>query len=398
MTYRGRIHEAIDQADQDEWNHVCAAGGGHVFTSPALLAAVESSMAPTCRFWHVLLHDVRGTPMACATYSTFRLDIADTVEPSVKPWVVAVRRALPRLTYLRLLIGGLPLSAGQSNIIIGPQADWRCALETFDDIAVRLAAQERAQLIVYKEFGAGDLARTDALLERGYRRAATPPMFHFNPQFPDLAGYTEALTAHYRRLVRLSTRKLEASGLTTSCLTDPAAILEAYTPRVHDLYVAVAKKSNIRLELHGIEFFRALVRHLPEAVSLIALSRQGEILAFMWGLTYESVYHSLFCGVDYGRNEQYDLYFNLEYATIDFAMRQRVADIQLGQTADVFKSRLGCYTQPRYVYARGVGRIAAMLVRRGLETLLPPPQEPPRYRVFKADQDDRPRRAPAAVG
>ena len=140
----------------------------------------------------------------------------------MKRWVLAIRRVLPRLTYLQLLIGGLPLSGGQHNMVLAPAADRRRALDTFDDIAGRLAAEERAQLIVYKELGPNDLSWTDALIERGYRRAATPPMFHFNPRFPDLAAYIDALTAHYRRLVRLSMRKLERAGLRIAFLTDPA--------------------------------------------------------------------------------------------------------------------------------------------------------------------------------
>src|SRR5438093_4931565 len=333
MSYSYTIHDSIERVNRCARKHVCAEGGGQLFTSPELLAAVEASMGEASRFWHVILYDRDNVPVACASFSTFRLDIADTIEPALKGWVVALRHVLPRLTYLQLLIGGLPLSAGQNNIVMAPGSDRRRAMDTIDEIARRLAAEERVQMIVYKEFGAGDLEWSDELAQRGYRRAQTPPMFHFNPQFLNLAEYIDALTAHYRYLIRRSTRKLVNDGIRISFLTEPDAILDIYTPQVHDLYVAVARKSEIRLELHGVTFFRELVRRLSGSVSLVVLSKESRILALMWGLTHQPVSHSLSCGVDYGLNERYDLYFNLEYATIDFAMRQRVLDIQLGQTA-----------------------------------------------------------------
>jgi hypothetical protein len=71
----------------------------------------------------------------------------------------------------------------------------------------------------------------------------------------------------------------------------------------------------------------------------------------------------LFAGLDYQLNEELDLYFNLMYAGLDRALRKQVSTIHVGQSADAFKARIGCYSEPLYVLAKGLTPLMALLVR-----------------------------------
>lgn len=78
-----------------------------------------------------------------------------------------------------------------------------------------------------------------------------------------------------------------------------------------------------------------------------------------------------------------ELYFNLMAEDLAGALAEGARDVEVGQTSDEFKSRLGCQARPRYVYVRGMGAIADWLVRRAAGWFFPPPAPPPRRDLFR---------------
>ena len=61
-------------------------------------------------------------------------------------------------------------------------------------------------------------------------------------------------------------------------------------------------------------------------------------------------------------NPSLDLYFNLMYAEMDFAFTAGAETHVFGQTADDFKSRLGCHQERRYFYVAPTGRVAGLFL------------------------------------
>ena len=100
---------------------------------------------------------------------------------------------------------------------------------------------------------------------------------------------------------------------------------------------------------------------------------QGErIVAFVCGVFDQDNYFNFFCGFDYQLNKETDLYFNLMYEDLDKALRRNVGSIHVGQTANEFKSRMGCYLQPRFFYVKACDPILQFLVRLGSPFLFLP--------------------------
>jgi hypothetical protein len=78
----------------------------------------------------------------------------------------------------------------------------------------------------------------------------------------------------------------------------------------------------------------------------------------------------LYAGFDYRLNDKLDLYFNLMYAGLDRALRKRASKIHVGQGADAFKARIGCYSEPLYVFAKGLGPLMSRVVHYGADWLV----------------------------
>src|SRR5262245_10855870 len=169
-------------------------------------------MRPVEKYWHVIVDDEGGAPVACTSASTMTLDLANLADPSVARIIRRIPLLSSRLRQLKFLIGGLPVGTGHHAFAIAPRADGARVLPVLDGIIRDLAHAEKADAIVYKEFGEGDLTWTAPLLDLGYQRIATPPMHFFRPVFENFSQYCAALKSHYRQQINQSRRRLRDGG------------------------------------------------------------------------------------------------------------------------------------------------------------------------------------------
>jgi Acetyltransferase (GNAT) domain len=383
MPYTYRIFDSIDDVDLASWERVRSESAASIFTDPRFIAAAEAGMKQSCRFWFVVVYD-DGRPVACACLTAMTIDLADLADPRLA-WIIRrVPGMLSRLRKLKVMMCGLPGSPGEKCLALTPTNVSAQVLSLLDAAIGDLAARSAMDVIAFKEFGKDDLEWMSPLLNLGYRRIPSLPMHLFKPSFRDFSHYCAALKTRYRQQINRSTRKLNNTGIKLSVLTDPKEILRVYTPEVHALYHQMVAKAELNLEVLPIEFFRQLTSRLKGEVELIALSKDSTIIAFGWCLHASSTYSMLYAGLDYRLNDQFDLYFNLMYAGLDRALRQGVSKIQIGQSASTFKSRLGCYSEPLYVFAKGRGPLMSPLIRYGARLLIAEKAAHPALDIFKS--------------
>ena len=385
MVYTYRVFDSIDDVILADWQHVRSASEQSVFTDPRLIAAVEISMKQSSRFWHVVVYEEKVRPVACATLSAITVDLLSFADPVLALIVGYLPGVRSILRELKVLMCGIPVSAGQKSLAIAPRPGSRQILETLDEAIADLASKNGMHLIVYKEFWQGDLEWMNPLQGLGYRCIPTAPMHLFRTSFQDLQHYCASLRSAYRWQIKNSLRKLERMGVETSILTDPEEIMRVYTPEVHGLYYQTLNRADRTVEILPIEFFRELTIHLQGRIDLIILSKSSEIVAFGWSVRDGATYHMLYLGVNYEMNSDADLYFNVVYASLDRALRQRVSRIQVGQTTGAFKAKLGCYSEPLYTFVKGRGLLMSLMVRYGAGLLIAQEPAAPPFNVFRRD-------------
>jgi predicted N-acyltransferase len=383
MAYSFRIFDSINDVELADWERVRCECGGSIFMDPRFIAAVETSMKPTFRFWYIIVYDDKSYPVASACLFAMSVDLVDFADPRLVWIVQQMPKMLSRLARWRVLICGLPGVPGEKTLAVIPTRATPQILSLIDEVIGSLAAKMKVNAVAYKEFGNDDLEWTSPLVDLGYRRLPTPPMHFFVPRFENFTQYCAALKKHYRQHIKYSLKKLQQACGETSVLTDPAEILRLYTPDVHNLYCQVVAKSDIKLEVLPIEFFRQLASRLEGEVDLVTISRQSKILAFAWCMKDGLRYHLMYGGVDYARNHEIDLYFNIAYAAIDRALQRRPSKIYVGQTANAFKAKLGCHSEPRYALVKGVGLLMSRVVKYGAPFLVVQKPANPPHKIFK---------------
>jgi predicted N-acyltransferase len=385
MNREYRLYEKIDDVPLNEWNKVCQANSA-CFMDPGFLRAMERTLPTQARIFYVVIYEEDGMPGACASLCLYPIDLLLLASQRVRDRVRWLRKIFPRLGQTKILMCGLPFSAGQNNLVFAPGSNRARALGLLDALLQRLARREGARAIVFKEFGEEDRPDLDGLFHKGYWRADSLPMYELEKPFDSFAAYRAALKAHYRNDIRRSEKKFEKAGCRVVRLTEPGAIAQVYTPEVHALYEGVVGKSALKLEVLSRDFFLELARQMPGRLGLTLVYREDRIVACAWDLTDGREFHGLFLGLDYSQSREIDLYFNMVYQEMDVAFRSGAQIIHMGQTADQFKTLLGCSGKPRYIYARGVGMVLSWILQKCAGSLLPPRVPQPAHDVFKVEE------------
>ncbi len=379
--YTARIANSASEIDRADWRQICDGTASPIFMDLRFIEAVESALKPACRFWFVTVY-AGAEPVACAALTAMTVDFTDFGDPRIT-WLVKYNPLLRRFRNMKVLFCSLPGSPGDRGIAFSPAADNARVLALVDDLMVRLATEAGLDAVIFKEFSPPETEPMKPLLDRGYMRVEVPPMHLLDPAFANFADYTAALRTRYRQQVNKSTRKLKGSGIVSTVLTDPDEILRRYDAETHAMYREMTLKSDLRVEVLPYEYYRELVRRMPGQVELIAMIKDDRIIAFGWCLYDTATYHMMYAGLDYRLNKDFDLYFNLMYGGFDRALRKGARRIHVGQTATVFKSRMGCFSEERYIYTKGVGFFMSRLFRYGSSLLVVKKPSNPPSDIFK---------------
>jgi predicted N-acyltransferase len=350
---------------------------------PRFLATLERSMGSGAKFWNVVFHGPAGQPAAAAVLSLFPVDGLLFVQEPWKSWAQSLRRWLPRFLQVNVLFCGCPVSTGQSQLRFAPGTDHRAILRRLDRLMTELARVEGTPFLVFKEFDEEEVGRCDELTALGYERVDSLPMNDFPTRFRDFDDVVASVRGRYRNKIKHSQKKFKQSGLRVVHLRGAEGFDSMFTEEVYRLYLSVLERAEVKLECLPAEFFRELARQFPEDSSFTLIYQGERIVAFDCGLFHGEAYANLFCGLDYRLNEESDLYFNLMFHDVDFALRSGVRSLHVGQTADDFKSRVGCYSRPRYFYVKVRDPLGASLLRAARPWLFPPVPPSLERHVFK---------------
>ncbi len=119
--YSHSVYQSIREVDQDEWNSLRDASRD-VFMDPRFIEAVENSLTD-CRYRHVLVRDGSGRPIGnLASLSSFVLDGASLTQGASRKLFELVGRVVPWFVRSKLILCGLPVSAGQSHVRFAPRS------------------------------------------------------------------------------------------------------------------------------------------------------------------------------------------------------------------------------------------------------------------------------------
>lgn len=168
----------------------------------------------------------------------------------------------------------------------------------------------------------------------------TLPTVVFTNHFPDWNNYVASLRSGYRR-------RLKRINLPNEDMRFEKKQCSGFTVEMYRQYLEVYKRSNGKLEKLSFDFFR----QLPPEFLLTVCLKSKRVIGWNIALLNQNRYYFFLGGIDYKVNKTYNTYLRLLYAIIKDGIEQRAGFIELGQTAEIPKMRMGGKPVPLYMEA-----------------------------------------------
>lgn len=369
------VSERIEAFPAADWDALTR-GPDDIQATHAFARAVQDARVEDAAFRFVLLRE-SGRPVAAAAFSRMSVRLEVLSPNGLRGVVGQARRAWPGLLRVPVLLGGLPVSFGQSALRLAPGADAAVVVTTLARIADDLADELDAPLVCFKEFSDAEAGADDTLVGHGYLRLPSLPGCSLALPWPSFDAYLGAMRAPYRRQLRADLEARAAGGLRVRRATDPADI-----PTLFRLYESVMDRAPYQLERLGEPFFEALEPALGDRVRSVVLEHEGAAVAAAILLVGPARATFLLAGLDYDAPPALHVYPNLVAEVVREALTLGVRELELGQTSYPLKTRLGGRPSDRWLYLRARRPWAHRALRVAGPSLFPA-WTVPRRRVFR---------------
>lgn len=185
------------------------------------------------------------------------------------------------------------------------------------------------------------LNRREKPSRKNYATGKTLPTVLFENRFADWNQYVGSLTAPYRRrLKKLFADADELQFVPMAC--------SDFSEEMYRLYENVYERSSAKLEKLNIDFFR----HLPPEFQLTTCLHDTAVIGWNIALQDGEKYYFFLGGINYRFNKQYNVYLRLLARLLKAGIESHARFIDLGQTAEIPKMRMGGNPETLFMQAK----------------------------------------------
>jgi hypothetical protein len=239
---------------------------------------------------------------------------------------------LDLLTYLKIKspikmkIVGIPVSVSSSGIF--------GEISAIDILKKHIYNQEKGFILM---LNLNEISNNNNNCASG----PTLPSIILHNNFEDFNHYIEELRSDYRRRYYQIFKESHLFSMAKMKNSD-------FNEMMYNQYVEVYQKSKGKLEKLNLDFFR----NLPEEFKLTALSIDNQIIGWNIYLIENDTLYFFLGGINYKLNLVHKSYLRLLYNLIKEGIELKVNKIDLGQTAEIPKMKLGGIPETKYMEAK----------------------------------------------
>jgi len=342
---------------------------------------VEQTLEDDFEHHYFLLEDESGAVRAVQPLFFVRQNLIEGVPGIIRTIVDLVRRIFPRLLTMRVLMVGCAAGEGQLGACDPKDGAWladalRASLLTY-------ARQNKASLIVLKDFPAKYRSTLEIFPANGYARIPSMPMTSLSLKHSSFDDYLGSLSYITRKGLRRKFRKTErAARITMEVIND----ISPYVDEIYPLYLQVHERSPLKFETLTKDYFLQVGRQMPERARFFIWRQDRKIIAFALCFVHGDTIYDECLGLDYGVALDLHLYFYTLRDVIQWAMAQGLTSYCSGPLNYDPKLHLGCDLMPLDLYVMHRSPLLNPIFRRAIKYLGPTRHDPVLRRFPNADQ------------
>jgi predicted N-acyltransferase len=342
---------------------------------------IEQTMPNQFEHYYVVLEDQVGKVRAIQPIFFVRQNLVEGVPGKLRTFVDLIRKKFPRFLTMRVLMVGNAAGEGQLGAM-DSNDDARLA-QILPPILYSFAKQERASLVVWKDFPANYRSALGELTKNGYVRVPSMPMTRLRIAYKDFDEYLGQIGYVSRKSLRRKFRKTERTAkIDMEVVTD----ITPHIDEIYPLYLQVHERSPMKFEVLTKEFFCAIGRAMPESARFFVWRVSGKILAFSLCLISGETIHDECLGLDYTVAFDLYLYFYTLRSVISWSIAQGLRYYSSGPLNYDPKLHLGHELAPLDLYVMHTKPLLNPILKFAVKYLEPTRHDPILKKFPNADQ------------
>src|SRR5947208_678376 len=342
---------------------------------------VDETLKNDFEHYYLLLEDSSGRMRAIQPVFFVRQNLVEGVPGKIRSMVDAVRKIFPRFLTMRALMVGCAAGTGDLGACDERDEAWvasalQASLRTY-------AMQNKASLIVLKDFPANYRSGLETFSLNGYARVPSMPMTRLSLPYNNWDEYFRTLSKATRKDLRRKFRKAErAPRIEMEVVSDIAPLIE----EIHPLYLAVHERSLLKFETLTKDYFRTIGQRMPDRARFFIWRQLGKIVAFSFCLVCEDKLYYECIGLDYSVALDLHLYFYTLRDIISWALEQGLNYYYSNPLNYEPKLHLDCELAPLDLYVMHTNSLVNTIFRHLIKYLGPTRHDPVLQRFPNADR------------
>jgi hypothetical protein len=324
---------------------------------------VEETLHPEFEHRYLVFRNGRGEVSGIQPFFVLHQDLLTGLGGRADSVLRFIRRRWPNFLRMRTLMAGC--AAGEGHLAGGVPAD------CLGDALLRAAKEQRAGLIVLKEFPARYRETLKPLKTQRFQRLPSLPMTTLNINYGSFDNYmSQALSRAARKDLRRKFKAAAGAGIEMSVVDD----ITPYIGEVYPLYLQVYNRSSLHFEKLTPEYLCELGRRMPETVRYFIWRQNGRIIAFNVCMVHGENIYDQYIGLDYAVALDLHLYHYTFRDIVTWAIAHNYKNyVSNGLNYDP-KLHLKCLLDPLDLYVRHTSPLINLVLKAVLPWL-----EPTRY-------------------
>ena len=372
-----RVSQLRDLQNSDAWKRALQ----HKCKDHRYYEIVEETLQ--CGFEHHYLQLEDGSANVRAIQPVFfvRQNLVEGVPGKIRSIVDGIRALFPRFLTMRVLMVGCGAGTGDLGASEKENEPW--AANALQATLRTYAKQNKASLVVFKDFPANYRAALETLLSNAYARIPSMPMTRLRLPYSNWDEYFATLSKATRKDLRRKFRKAErAQKIEMELVNDIAPLVD----EIHPLYLAVHERSPLKFETLTKAYFRDIGQRMPEHARFFIWRQSGKIVAFSFCLVCGDIIYDECIGLDYNVALDLHLYFYTLRDIISWAIQQGLKYYYSNPLNYEPKLHLDCELLPLDLYIMHTNPLLNPIFCRLIKYLGPTRHDPVLQRFPNADQ------------
>ena len=342
---------------------------------------IEETLANDFEYRYAVIEDSSGNIRAIQSIFFVRQNLVEGIRGLFRKIVDLVRKQFPRLLTMRVLMVGCAAGAGELGAV--NSEDEKLVAKALGATLRDYARQNRASLVVFKDFPAAYREKLAILSDYGYARVPSMPMTRLALPFQNFDEYLQTLGYVSRKSLRRKFRKTErAAKINIEVVNDIAPHID----EIYPLYFQVHERSPMKFETLTKEFFCRIAQSMPERTRFFIWRESGKIIAFSLCLVCGDTIYDECLGLDYDVAFDLHLYFYTMRDVIRWAIEQGLRYYCSGPLNYDPKLHLGHELVPLDLYVMHTRAIFNPIFRQAVKFLEPTRHDPILKKFPNADQ------------